>query len=119
MISCSAVRNSPYAKFLNVPLAAFGVIWFALMLAVSLKLCGRHGHSRAAHERYVADDMLFTAQIVWLAAGLASVFYFLYAEFVIGADPPLCTVVTSYRRAGVLRGAVINGAGISTRVRGS
>jgi uncharacterized membrane protein len=93
-ISCSAIRNSPYSRFLGVPLAAFGVIWFFLMSLVSARQCRpiASGASKGQFT-YIADDALFTAQIVWLGIGLVSVFYFVYAEFRVGAMCPLCTLV--------------------------
>jgi len=76
-----------------VPVAAFGVLWFALNLAVSVVQIRDVPFSGKTLQRYVVDDALFMAQIVWLVLGLLSVVYFVYAEIVIGAICPFCTVV--------------------------
>eukprot|EP00698_Gefionella_okellyi_P004543 TRINITY_DN14166_c0_g1_i1.p1 TRINITY_DN14166_c0_g1~~TRINITY_DN14166_c0_g1_i1.p1 ORF type:complete len:210 (-),score=15.16 TRINITY_DN14166_c0_g1_i1:104-733(-) len=88
--SCDAVRASPYAHLFNVPLALYGLVWFTSMLGISISLSRSASGGRLL---WVFNNELFTAQLIWLFIGLLSVFYFWFAEFVIGAICPLCTFV--------------------------
>jgi len=83
MISCSSVLKSEYASMFGVPLALFGVIYFLLTLSFSIFLAGGR-----------EDDKEVSVGF-WLLCfiGLGSVFYFLYAEYMVGAICSLCTVV--------------------------
>jgi len=62
------------------------------MLGISLSLNSLH-KPKYKQRRYIVDNELFTAQVIWMVIGIVSVLYFLWAEFMIGAICPLCTIV--------------------------
>ncbi len=78
-ISCSLVNSSVYAELFHVPVAVLGGIWSLLlgMMAWSALYYRRHVH----------------ALFWWSVVGVLFVVYFLYAEWVLRAVCPLCTVV--------------------------
>ena len=75
-INCEDVTRSAESMIAGVPVALLGVIWFAVALVLALT-------------RWLPGVLL-----AWTAAGLAFVFYLVYAEmFLIGALCLWCTVV--------------------------
>ncbi|MEM0440143.1 MAG: vitamin K epoxide reductase family protein [Candidatus Caldarchaeum sp.] len=77
-ISCDKVLSSPYAYFLGVPTAFYGVVWFALASS-ALFLAGER--------KKAAKFMTF-----WSFVGLAAVAVLVYVEIVlIDALCLLCT----------------------------
>ncbi len=78
-ISCSIVNTSVFSQIANVPVALFGAIWFVILLAMSI--------------RAKKDKKLTTPLFLWNIAGLLSIGYFIFAEFMLKALCPLCTIV--------------------------
>lgn len=81
VLSCVAVNTSSYSEILGVPVASLGMIWFAMLLAAASTL----------HTHYSAD--LLHGVTLWCLAGLATVFYLLWAEWMLGAICLACTLV--------------------------
>lgn len=74
-VSCTQVFQSQYGSVLGVPVAAGGAIWSALVLllgALGLNLPNKERSSRIAGHLFVLSTL-----------GLAAVFYFGYASFVV------------------------------------
>ena len=74
-VSCQQVLQSAYGKVAGVPVAAGGAIWSALVLllgALGLNLPNKERSSRIAGHIFVLATI-----------GLAAVFYFAYASFVV------------------------------------
>ncbi len=74
-VSCQQVLQSAYGKVAGVPVAAGGAIWSALVLllgALGLNLPNKERSSRIAGHIFVLATV-----------GLAAVFYFAYASFVV------------------------------------
>lgn len=86
-ISCFHVTHSEYGKVLGVPVALFGVTWFIVLAAALVKL----------HMAYGVDRQLFSefllATLGWSAIGVLSVFYFIWAEWMLRTLCPLCTII--------------------------
>ena len=78
-ISCSAVTKSAYARFLNIPIALFGVLGFLLLMALAWK--------SLQGEKLLS--FLHTCAIM----GVLFSIYLMYAEFQLQALCPLCTIV--------------------------
>lgn len=77
-VSCDKVLTSPYAYFLGVPTAFYGVVWFAV----------------ASSALFLAGEKKTAAKFVtfWSFVGLASVAVLVYVEIgLIGALCLLCT----------------------------
>jgi uncharacterized membrane protein len=68
---CETVQLSPYASFLGIPVALYGVVGYAAMLAVSL--AGLHG--RGAERAWPT-----TALLALSGAGVAFTAYLTYLE---------------------------------------
>lgn len=66
IFSCSAVLSSPYSSLLGLPMALYGVVWFALALALSLSSL-----------RYEAAGLLLLG---WSIAGVMGAAWLLYVE---------------------------------------
>jgi uncharacterized membrane protein len=75
-VNCEQVTSSAASMLGPLPVAALGVLWFAAYLVLTV------GGGSGAY------------RLTWAAAGLAFVFYLVYAElFVIGAVCLWCTAV--------------------------
>lgn len=82
-VGCQTVFQSSYGSVLGVPVAAGGAIWSALVLL--LAFFGLR-HPKSALAPRIAGYIFLLA-----TAGLAAVFYFAYASFVVlGHACPLC-----------------------------
>ena len=79
-VSCSLVNTSTFSVFLNVPVAAFGALWFVVLMALAL-------HARKK------DGSFTFALLVWNCIGIISVIYLVIAEIILQALCPFCTVV--------------------------
>ena len=77
--NCSEVNSSAYAEFLNTPVALLGVIYFIVALIFSIKSL------KNAHY-YKHLSVLHTL-------GLLSIFYLVYAEWVLQTICIFCTIV--------------------------
>lgn len=86
-MSCSVVLSSSWATLLGVPVAIHGVAYFVLALS-----CALFGHLYSGTDLRVDRDICM-ANIGCSSVGLLSVLYFLFAEYMLGAICPLCTVV--------------------------
>jgi len=68
--ACERVQTSPYAQFLGVPVAAYGVAGFGALLAVALAGLGERWVDRAAPSRVLAAmagiGFLFAAYLTYL-----------------------------------------------------
>ncbi len=77
LFSCSSVLSSSYSKLMDIPVAAFGLIWFigaSILSVLSFK---------------VSIKRIFF--LSWSIVSLLGIFYFVYAEYLIGAICLLCT----------------------------
>ncbi len=79
IISCSTVNGSEYAEVYGIPVALGGLVWFFVIFSIAL-------YSRKHRFPY-----LFF--LVFNAFGIASVLYFIYAEFQLQAICLWCTAV--------------------------
>lgn len=68
--ACERVQQSPYAQFLGIPVAAYGVAGFAALLAVALAGLGERWGAHAAPSRLLAAmsglGFLFAAYLTYL-----------------------------------------------------
>lgn len=82
IVDCERVLTSPQSQLLGVPLAIWGVVWFAVALALALPASGGGAPS------------LRLARRAWAAVGGLAVVYFVYLELmVIGRLCIWCTAV--------------------------
>jgi uncharacterized membrane protein/protein-disulfide isomerase len=85
-VSCAAVYASAYGTVAGVPVAAGGAIWAALVLLLAASGMGSTDRERAA----TVAGYVFLLSVV----GLAAVFYYAYASFVVLKQMcPLCMTV--------------------------
>lgn len=78
-VSCNVVNSGIYSKFLGVPVALYGVVWFILSGLLSWKL-------------WESKDII--PKLLWFnVGGLLFVFYFVYIEFLLSTICLFCTVV--------------------------
>ncbi len=75
--ACERVQNSPYAVFLGVPVAAYGVAGFAALLVVALLGLGAGWAGRAAPSRLLAG---------FAALGFCFAVYLTYLEVAVIHD---------------------------------
>jgi uncharacterized membrane protein len=85
--SCSRVLSSEYAVLFGVPVAVHGLSYFSLALISSVLV------QRLEQSEFRVRRDVHLASLVVSATGLASVFYFVVAEYLIGSVCPLCTVI--------------------------
>lgn len=83
-ISCSVINTSVYSEFMHVPVAIFGVLWSIILLLMIKKL---------RKNKHDENKSLFAGLFLWSIAGIISVIYFIYAEIVLKALCPFCTVI--------------------------
>lgn len=77
-ISCSLVNSSKYAEIFHIPVALLGALWFLIAIILAQK---------------AKNNDLFTAALLyWSVLGIFSIVYFIYAEIVLQALCPFCTV---------------------------
>ncbi len=85
-VDCRQVVTSPSSVVLGVPVAAYGVVWFLVALALaraSLRLEGA-----------VEPPRLRSAALWWTGAGVAAVLWLVYQELgVVGKVCAWCTAV--------------------------
>jgi uncharacterized membrane protein len=81
--NCRAVLDSPASVLLGVPVSVAGILWFAVMVWVTVAMAGG-----------VNRDRLLVFARGWAAAGMIGVLYFVYTEmFVVRAFCLWCTAV--------------------------
>ncbi len=80
-ISCSLVNSSIYSEIFGVPVAVFGLLWFAALFVLAWSAYKRNDKS--------AEKRL----LYWNIAGLVFVLYLIFAEILLKKICPLCTVV--------------------------
>jgi len=78
--SCSLVNTSIYSELLNVPIALFGVLWFAVLALASWKAKKNNG-------------ALLTGIGLWSALGFLFIIYTIIAEILLLAICPFCTIL--------------------------
>ena len=83
-ISCSIVNTSIYSELLGVPVALFGALWFVVLLIVLGKLLAKKNPNMKLHCFIL---------LCWSILGMLFVFYMIWAEFMLRAICPLCTVI--------------------------
>jgi uncharacterized membrane protein len=83
VISCEAVSKSKYSELLGVPVSMFGICWFLLLLYFAFQ----------APLESEQQGIMLRLQLAWTLLGLLFVAYLLYAELMIGAICPLCTLI--------------------------
>jgi len=80
-ISCSAVEESIYARFLGVPVSIFGAMWFIILMVLAWKsLVHRH-------------EKLVTFMLSWIILGILFVIYLVIAEILLKTICPFCTII--------------------------
>ena len=85
-VSCTEVYKSQYGTAFGVPVAAGGAIWSALVLLLAAAGMGQADRDRAQ----TTAGYVFVLSVI----GLAAVFYFAYASFVVlGVKCPYCIAV--------------------------
>jgi uncharacterized membrane protein len=77
---CATVNASPYSEFYGIPVALFGVVGYATLLALHL-LENKHPFLRTN-----ATLILFTIALM----GFLFTLYLIYAEILLGALCPFC-----------------------------
>ena len=83
IVNCLEVTTSTYSKFLGIPVAVLGLVFFAVMLPLQLPYMWRR-----------SDPALRNVRLAWATVGLVSVLYLLYTElFRIDAICLWCTAV--------------------------
>ncbi len=98
LLSCGPVIAGEYSRFLGVPVAAYGALWFAVSSTLSLISLRRPGLLR-----YLA---------LWGLVGMAGVAYLVYLElFEIGSVCVFCTLAH-------LMGALVLGFAVLGRMEG-
>jgi len=89
-ISCSLLNQSSYSELFNVPVALLGMCWNLVLLGASFA-------SFRLLSPHLIDPLLLSSYLLaiflWTIAGIIMVGYFVYAEIVLGAICPFCTVV--------------------------
>lgn len=85
-VNCEAVLTSPSAFVAGVPVAVWGVLWFAVALALAAVLLRAARAGGSARLRQAARG--------WTAAGVVGVLYLIYQEVgVVGKICAWCTAV--------------------------
>ncbi len=79
-LTCSSVDKNSYSTIFKVPVAAFGVAWFAVLLLLN----GMAYHKDSAWSREV---------LAWSVVGILFVIYFIAIEIMIKTLCPFCTLV--------------------------
>jgi len=81
--SCSIINKSIFSELFKVPVAIFGTTWFLVLLGFTLKI------------KENQSDVCYwtTAHFIWSALGVVFCGYLIFAEFLLGAICPFCTVV--------------------------
>lgn len=77
LFSCSLVLESDYSKFLGIPVATFGLIWFLGASAISI-----------VSFKFPIKRLFFLS---WAIIGVLGILYFIYAEYLIESICLLCT----------------------------
>jgi len=80
--SCAVVNKSAYSLLFRVPVAFFGVAWYTVLAVMNYQLL--EGENTPAW---------VLAHFLWSVVGMVFVFYFVAAEYLLGAICPFCTVV--------------------------
>lgn len=104
LFSCTKVRRSKFSELFGVPIATFGILYNVVTLLVAI------AGSKTLDEPL--ESSKYTAALFyWSLAGTGFVFYLIFAECIIGAICPVCTLVHvihaliqyfSYRMFGLL-----------------
>lgn len=77
LFSCSSVLSSDYSKFMGIPVATFGLIWFLVASAISV-----------ASFKFPIKRLFVLS---WAIIGVLGIPYFVYAEYLIESICLLCT----------------------------
>lgn len=77
LFSCDAVLTSSYAYFMGIPVAALGLVWFAVALLFS----------SASLRISISRGIL----LLWAVIGVLGIPPLVYAEYVVGSICLLCT----------------------------
>jgi len=81
-IDCALVTTSPQSRFLGLPVAVLGLVWFVGMSALCLPIAWS-----------TENRLVHLARLLGAIAGVAFVLWLVYAElFIIGAICEWCTV---------------------------
>ena len=81
-INCSVVTTSPQSRFLGIPVALLGLVWFVAMVPLCLPAAW-NSENRLVH----------LARLLGTIAGVGFALWLVYAElFIIGAICEWCTV---------------------------
>jgi uncharacterized membrane protein len=90
-ISCSIVNKSEYAVFFQTPVALLGLSWNVALAVASVLALQLSKSSEPSDRPLLSCYSLF--MFSWCLAGVGFVGYLIYAEVVLGAICPFCTVV--------------------------
>lgn len=86
LVNCETVLTSPSATVLGMPVAVWGVVWFAVAMVLAMLLVRREGHGESGALRRVS--------LAWTGVATAVVLYLVYQEVgVIGKLCAWCTAV--------------------------
>lgn len=89
VISCSIINRSSFSELFGVPIALFGVLWFAIEAVLAWQ--AYHAYLCAAQK--AAPAVFSLAFLLWTCIGTIFVFYLLFAEYLLGAICPMCTII--------------------------
>jgi len=78
-VSCSIVNRSSYAEIAGIPVAILGIIWFVVFGLLSQLIKQR--------------SSLINYLTFWSTAGFISLFYYIYAEWMLRSICLYCTIV--------------------------
>jgi uncharacterized membrane protein len=86
LVDCETVLHSPSAMVLGMPVALWGLLWFAVALALALLATRRRGDPE--------PPLLWAAGFAWALIGTLAVLWLVYQEIgVIGKICAWCTAV--------------------------
>lgn len=81
-IDCLKVTTSNYSNFHGIPVAPAGLLYFVVSIPLQLPVAWRSANAWIARARWV-----------WVAVGMASVFWLIHAELELGAICLYCSGV--------------------------
>jgi uncharacterized membrane protein len=86
LVNCEQVLTSPSSIVLGVPVAAYGLVWFAVAVALAVRSLRVRGG--------LEPPRLRAAGLAWTALGTLSVLWLIYQELgVVGKICAWCTAV--------------------------
>jgi uncharacterized membrane protein len=90
--SCTLVNHSKYSSILGIPVSFLGVSWNVILLLVGREILKGATSQHTPHS-HLHQEQFIVFQLFWCLLGVFSVFYFIWAEFMLKAICPMCTIV--------------------------